>query len=133
MKPWCQHFSTRVLGTGWACEIVPQRLTVLLSYPIEAYVPLLKPHMELKMAIVRTQFNRSEGGREMPSAYASWVGQAVILQVAAGDLRVPLRGIIVGESDSAIRFRIGDTWDIDIYKPMILAVEQDNWASLVMN
>ena len=57
----------------------------------------------------------------MPSAYASWMGQAVILQVAAGDLRVPLRGIIVGETDGAVRFRIGDTWDIDIYKPMILA------------
>lgn len=69
----------------------------------------------------------------MPSAYSSWVGQAVILQVAAGDLRVPLRGIIVGETDGAVRFRIGDTWDIDIYKPMILAVEQDNWASIVMN
>jgi hypothetical protein len=64
----------------------------------------------------------------MPSAYASWIGQAVVLQVATGDLRVPLRGIIVGESDGTVRFRIGDTWDIDI-----LAVEQDNWASLVMN
>ena len=52
---------------------------------------------------------------------------------AAPDLRVPLRGIIVGESEGAVRFRIGDAWDIDIYKPMILAVEQDNWASLVMN
>ncbi len=69
----------------------------------------------------------------MQSAYASWVGQAVVLQVAAGDLRVPLRGVIVGESDGAIRFRIGEGWDIDIYKPMILAVEQDNWASIVMN
>jgi hypothetical protein len=81
----------------------------------------------------RTELNRSEGGIEMQSAYASWVGQAVVLQVAAGDLRVPLRGIIVGESDAAVRFRVGDTWDIDIYKSMILAVEQDNWASLVMN
>jgi hypothetical protein len=70
---------------------------------------------------------------EMPSAYASWVGQSVVLQVAVGDLRVPLRGVILGESDSAIRFRVGDAWDIDIYKPMILAVEQDNWASIVMN
>ncbi len=69
----------------------------------------------------------------MPSAYASWVGQSVVLQVAVGDLRVPLRGVILGESDSAIRFRVGDAWDIDIYKPMILAVEQDNWASIVMN
>jgi len=88
------------------------------------------------MQIVRrnyTEANRPEGVNEMPSAYASWVGQAVVLQVAAGDLRVPLRGVILGESDGAVRFRIGDTWDIDIYKPMILAVEQDNWASLVMN
>ncbi len=61
----------------------------------------------------------------MPSAYASWIGQAVVLQVAAGDLRVPLRGVIVGESEGAVRFRVGEGWDIDIYKPMILAVEQD--------
>jgi hypothetical protein len=69
----------------------------------------------------------------MPSAYASWVGQAVILQVAADDLRVPLRGVIVGESETTVRFRVGEGWDIDIYKPMILAVEQDNWAGILVN
>jgi len=69
----------------------------------------------------------------MSSAYATWVGQSVVLQVAAGDLRVPLRGVIVGEAEGTIRFRIGEGWDIDIYKPMILAVEQDNWASIIMN
>jgi hypothetical protein len=69
----------------------------------------------------------------MPSAYATWLGQPVILQVAAGELRVPLRGVIVGESDAAIRFRVGEGWDIDVYKPMILAVEEDNWASISMN
>lgn len=69
----------------------------------------------------------------MPSAYSTWLGQAVILQVAAGELKVPLRGVIVGESDSAIRFRVGDGWDIDVYKPMILAVEQDHWASMSLN
>jgi hypothetical protein len=69
----------------------------------------------------------------MPSAYATWLGQPVILQVAAGELRVPLRGVIVGESDAAVRFRVGDGWDIDVYKPMILAVEEDNWASISMN
>jgi hypothetical protein len=69
----------------------------------------------------------------MPSAYASWVGQAVILQVAADDLRIPLRGVIVGESETTVRFRVGEGWDIDIYKPMILAVEQDNWAGILVN
>jgi hypothetical protein len=79
------------------------------------------------------RFYGSEGVETMQSAYASWVGQAVVLQVATGDLRVPLRGVIVGESDGAVRFRIGKSWDIDIYKPMILAVEEDNWASILMN
>jgi hypothetical protein len=54
-----------------------------------------------------------------------------VLQVAAGDLRVPIRGTIVGESDDAVRFRIGETWDVDIYKTMILAVEEDNWANIL--
>jgi hypothetical protein len=79
------------------------------------------------------ELNGPEGVHDMPSVYASWVGQAVVLQVATGDLRVPLRGTIVGESEEAVRIRVGETWDIDIYKPMILAVEQDNWASIVMN
>lgn len=69
----------------------------------------------------------------MPSPYASWVGQVVILQVAADDLTVPLRIVIVGESETAVRFRVGEGWDIDIYKPMILAVEQDNWAGILVN
>ena len=69
----------------------------------------------------------------MPSAYSVWVGQAVILQVAADGMQVPLRGVIVGESDSAVRFRVGGGWDIDVYKPMILAVEQDSWASILVN
>src|SRR6202142_667894 len=86
-----------------------------------------------KWLVFERDSNEVEGGNDMPSAYASWVGQAVVLQVAAGDLRVPLRGIILGESEGTVRFRIGETWDIDIYKPMILAVAQDNWASLVMN
>ena len=125
--------STTVPGTWHGQNFVLQLLTVLLSYRIVASVPLANTQEKWRMPIVRRELNRTEGGNEMPSAYASWVGQAVILQVAAGDLRVPLRGVILGETDGTVRFRIGDTWDIDIYKPMILAVEQDNWASLVMN
>ena len=67
----------------------------------------------------------------MEGAYAVWMGQAVVLQVTAGDMRVPLRGTVVGESSEAVRFRIGEGWDVDIYKTMILAVEEDNWVSLI--
>src|SRR6266403_3981098 len=48
----------------------------------------------------------------MASPYASWLGQAVVLKVAAGVLRVPLRGIILGESEDAVWFRIRETWDV---------------------
>jgi len=69
----------------------------------------------------------------MISAYSFWVGQTVILQVAAADMRVPLRGVIVGESESSVRFRVGEGWDIDIFKHMILAVEQDCRVSVLVN
>jgi hypothetical protein len=69
----------------------------------------------------------------MLSAFSYWVGQTVILQVAAEDVRVPLRGVIVGESDSSVQFRVGEGWDIDIYKHMILAVEQDSGACILVN
>ncbi len=67
----------------------------------------------------------------MEGGYSLWLGQPVVLQVSAGDLRVPLRGTVVGESPDAVRFRIGDGWDVDIYKAMILAVEEENWTSIV--
>jgi hypothetical protein len=74
---------------------------------------------------------RAEGDTAMESAYAAWMGQQVVLQVSAGDLRVPLRGKIVGESKDAVRIRVGDGWDVDIYKAMILAVEEDNCVSII--
>ena len=61
----------------------------------------------------------------MDKAFKSWIGQAVILQVALGDIKVPLRGKLLKEGGETVRMRIGDGWDVDIYKAMILAVEQD--------
>jgi hypothetical protein len=68
----------------------------------------------------------------MKSVYAAWVGQPVIMQLASDDLRVPLRGTVVGESDSVVRFRLGDGLDIDIYKKMILAIEEDALAASLL-
>ena len=42
-------------------------------------------------------------------------------------------GVIVGESETAVRIRVGEGWDMDVFKHMILAVEQDHWASVVVN
>jgi len=54
-----------------------------------------------------------------------------VLQVASAALRVPLRGVILGETQESVRFRIDDSWDIDIYKSMILAVEEDSWMDSI--
>ena len=64
----------------------------------------------------------------MQTGYKVWMGQAVVLQVALGEIKVPLRGTLLKESGDTIRIRIGDGWDIDIYKNMILGVEQDGMA-----
>ena len=59
------------------------------------------------------------------SRYELWVGKSVILQVTLGDIKVPLRGRLVGDVGAALRMRVGDGWDVDIYKSMITAVQED--------
>jgi len=57
--------------------------------------------------------------------YKTWIGQPVVLQVALGDMKVPLRGKLLKDGDKTVRIRVGDGWDVDIYKAMIVAVEED--------
>ena len=60
----------------------------------------------------------------MENAYKAWVGQSVLLQVALGDIKVPLRGTLLKDGSETIRMRIGEGWDVDIYKSMIMTVER---------
>ncbi len=69
----------------------------------------------------------------MLNGYRAWIGQPVVLQVVSGDLHLPLRGVIIDESNSAIHFRVGKDWDFNIQKRSILAVEQDWELSLALN
>jgi hypothetical protein len=61
----------------------------------------------------------------MEGGYAAWIGQPVILRVVAGTLRVPLRGRLLSETNDALRLRIADSWDVDIFKSMVVGVEHD--------
>jgi hypothetical protein len=70
-----------------------------------------------------------EGASEMDMAYASWIGLPVVLQVVSGDIKVPLRGKLLKDKGETVRIRI-DGSDIDIYKTMILAVEEDAMVML---
>jgi hypothetical protein len=66
----------------------------------------------------------------MHSAFAAWIGQPVVLQLALGDIKVPLRGKLLKEAGATVRLRIDDRWDVDIYKTMVLAVEEDSMATV---
>jgi hypothetical protein len=61
----------------------------------------------------------------MEGAYRVWLGQPVVLRVLAGGVRVPLRGRLMAETKDAVRLRVDESWDVDIFKSMILSVEHD--------
>ena len=65
----------------------------------------------------------------MNTGYETLLGHPVVLQVALGDIRVPLRGKLLKEDRETVRMRVGEGWDVDIYKNMILGVEEDKMAA----
>jgi len=62
--------------------------------------------------------------------FEPWIGKRVILRVAFAEVCVPLPGTLVNETPTALRFRIGDGWDVDIFKSMVLAVEPETWTEI---
>jgi hypothetical protein len=69
-------------------------------------------------------------GLNMQTGFQTFLGQAVVLEVALGDIQVPLRGKLLKESGDTVRMRIGEGWDVDIYKNMIVKVEEDGLAMM---
>lgn len=67
----------------------------------------------------------------MEAGYTVWMGQPVVLNIVAGNMRVPLRGRLVSETDDVLRLRIADSWDVDIFKSMVVSVEHDRPVVLV--
>ena len=66
----------------------------------------------------------------MSNAYSIWLDREGVLQVVAGDLRVPLQGRVVNELSNAVRVRIGGgCWDVDIFKETIVGVTADNYVN----
>jgi hypothetical protein len=61
----------------------------------------------------------------MDSAFATWIGRPVVLQVALGESRVGVRGILLRDGADTLRVRLVEGFDIDIFKEMVLAVEDD--------
>ena len=73
---------------------------------------------------------RISEGKFMNTGYTNWLGRAVVLHVEVGDIKVPLRGKLLKENRETVRMRIGEGWDVDIYKTMILDVQEDLMAMI---
>ena len=67
----------------------------------------------------------------MDGGYAVWMGQPVLLRIVAGSLRVPLRGRLLSETETSLRLRIANSWDLDIFKSMIASIEHDELSCMV--
>ena len=103
-------------------DVIPNSTEILVPYPLCTIAALVRePHSRW----CRTAISE---GATMDTAYQPWVGQAVVLQVALGDIKVPLRGRLLKDGGETLRMRIGDGWDVDIYKTMVMAVEEDAMA-----
>jgi hypothetical protein len=65
-----------------------------------------------------------------PLNFEPWLNKRVILRVAFAEVCVPLPGTLLSETPTALRFRIGDGWDVDIFKSMVLAIEPETWTNI---
>ena len=65
-----------------------------------------------------------------PLDFEPWIGKRVILRVAFAEICVPLPGTLLSETPTALRFRIGDGWDVDIFKSMVLAIDPETWTDI---
>ena len=60
----------------------------------------------------------------MQGAFESWIGQEVIVQVALGQIRVRLRGMLLKERTGTLLMRPAVGSDIEIPKTTVLAIEE---------
>jgi hypothetical protein len=97
---------------------------ILVRYPPCTIVTHLAPRQFSR----RNKQTPSPEGEHMQKGYEVWLGQAVVLKVELGDIQVPLRGKLLKENSDTVRMRIGEGWDVDIYKTMIRGVEEDGLA-----
>ena len=60
----------------------------------------------------------------MNSAFEYWLGELVVVQVDLGQIKLPVRGSLLEERADTIMIRISDGTEVEIYKAMVLAVEE---------
>ena len=68
----------------------------------------------------------------MSKTYSDWLGRQVVLQIETGESLVPLRGLVVNESNSVLRFRLDGGREVDIYtmvKGVVIPIRRHGGSS----
>jgi hypothetical protein len=60
----------------------------------------------------------------MQSAFESWIGQQVVVQLGFGQIKVSLRGVLLRDQTETLLMRPEAGTDIEIAKAKVLAIEQ---------
>jgi ribosome maturation factor RimP len=60
----------------------------------------------------------------MNSAFDFWIGEQVVVKLDLGQIKTSVRGSILEERADTITIRIFDGTEVEIYKAMVLAVEE---------
>jgi hypothetical protein len=60
----------------------------------------------------------------MESAFEPWIGQAVVVQLTLGRIRLSFRGILVKDRTASVLVRPDAGPDVEIPKTNVLAIEQ---------
>ena len=60
----------------------------------------------------------------MQSAFESWVGQEVVVQLAVGQIKMSLHGVLLRDQTETLLMRPEAGSDIEIAKTMVLAIEE---------
>ncbi len=65
-------------------------------------------------------------------AFEQWLGQPVVLQISLGEFAVPIRGRILSVAGDLLRVTVDGSWDVQVPKANVLAVEERMHAAMVM-
>jgi hypothetical protein len=60
----------------------------------------------------------------MNSAFDFWIGEQVVVRVDLGQIKMSVRGSLLEERADTIMMRTNDGTEVEIYKTMVLAVEE---------
>ena len=60
----------------------------------------------------------------MNSAFDFWLGEQVVIRLDLGQIKMSVRGSLLEERADTIMMRTNDGTEVEIYKTMVLAVEE---------